>query len=162
MSKGTTNATLTFDKVYPVGSIYMSVNNTSPASLFGGTWEQLKDRFLLGCGDTYSNGATGGEASHVLTEEEMPSHEHELSLGTGTFSAGVPSGYRGPTGIVSGSGRSASVGGSGGDGYNYTVTPTGSASATGGGRHTTICPRTSQSICGRERPESHPFKGVVM
>lgn len=50
--------------VYPVGSIYMSVNNTNPATLFGGTWAQLKDRFLLGAGDTYSNGATGGNATH--------------------------------------------------------------------------------------------------
>ena len=49
--------------VYPIGSIYMSVNSTSPATLFGGTWEQLKDRFLLGAGDTYSNGATGGATS---------------------------------------------------------------------------------------------------
>ena len=49
---------------YPVNSIYTSVSNTSPASLFGGTWQQLKDRFLLGAGDTYTNGATGGEATH--------------------------------------------------------------------------------------------------
>ena len=48
--------------IYPVGSIYMSVNATSPASLFGGTWEQLKDRFLLAAGDTYAAGSTGGEA----------------------------------------------------------------------------------------------------
>ena len=64
------------DIVYPVGSIYMSVNSTSPASLFGGTWSQLKDRFLLACGDTYSNGATGGEATHKLTVAEMPAHTH--------------------------------------------------------------------------------------
>lgn len=63
---------------YPVGSIYMSVNSTSPASLFGGTWEQLKDRFLLGAGDTYANGATGGEASHTLTVGEMPAHNHNI------------------------------------------------------------------------------------
>lgn len=61
---------------YPVGSIYMSINNTSPATLFGGTWEQLKDRFLLSAGDTYSAGSTGGEASHQLTVQEMPSHNH--------------------------------------------------------------------------------------
>lgn len=61
---------------YPVGSIYMSINSTSPATLFGGTWEQLKDRFLLAAGDTYSAGATGGEASHQLTVNEMPSHNH--------------------------------------------------------------------------------------
>lgn len=58
--------------VYPVGSIYMSVSETSPASLFGGTWEQLKDRFLLGAGDSYAAGTTGGEATHTLTKEELP------------------------------------------------------------------------------------------
>lgn len=64
--------------VYPVGSIYMSVNSTSPASFIGGTWVRLKDRFLLGAGDTYSNGATGGEATHTLTIDEMPSHSHNV------------------------------------------------------------------------------------
>ena len=68
------------EQTYPVGAIYVSVNNTSPASLFGGTWEQLKDRFLLGAGDTYSNGATGGEATHVLTTDEMPSHRHDFYI----------------------------------------------------------------------------------
>lgn len=65
------------DLVYPVGSIYMSVNDVNPANLFGGTWEQIKDRFLLAKGDTYAtNGATGGEASHTLNINEMPSHNH--------------------------------------------------------------------------------------
>ena len=50
--------------VYPVGSIYMSVSSTSPASLFGGTWEQLKDRFLLGAGDSHAAGGTGGANTH--------------------------------------------------------------------------------------------------
>lgn len=66
--------------VYPVGSIYMSVNATSPATLFGGTWSQLKDRFLLGAGDSYSNGATGGEATHKLTIDEIPSHNHQRDI----------------------------------------------------------------------------------
>lgn len=62
--------------IYPVGSIYMSVDSTSPNTLFGGTWERLKDRFLLAAGDTYSAGSTGGEAYHTLTVNEMPSHNH--------------------------------------------------------------------------------------
>lgn len=66
--------------IYPVGSIYMNVSNVNPATLFGGTWEQLKDRFLLGAGDTYSAGATGGEAQHTLTINEMPSHNHNFAL----------------------------------------------------------------------------------
>ena len=53
------------NELYPVGSIYMSTTNTSPASMFGGTWEQIKDKFLLSAGDTYSAGATGGEATHT-------------------------------------------------------------------------------------------------
>lgn len=69
--------------VYPVGSIYMSVNTTNPATLFGGTWVQLKDRFLLGAGDSYNNGATGGEATHTLTTDEMPSHNHAYEDTTG-------------------------------------------------------------------------------
>lgn len=86
--------------VYPVGSIYINVNDVNPATLFGGTWQQIKDKFLLACGDTYDNGATGGAASksytpagtvgsHVLTIEEMPKHshsyeDHEISSTTGT------------------------------------------------------------------------------
>ena len=66
---------------YPVGSIYLSVNNTNPGTIFGGTWEQIKDRFLLACGNTYSNGSTGGESTHKLTVDEMPSHSHGFERG---------------------------------------------------------------------------------
>lgn len=52
------------NKFFPVGSIYMSVDSTSPASFLGGTWEQIKDRFLLGAGDTYRAGETGGNTIH--------------------------------------------------------------------------------------------------
>ena len=64
--------------VDPVGAIYLSVTDTDPAQLFGGTWERLKDRFLLGAGDTYKAGVTGGEATHTLTVDEMPSHTHQI------------------------------------------------------------------------------------
>ena len=74
--------------IYPVGSIYLSVNSTNPATLFGGTWEQIKDKFLLSAGDTYGMGQTGGEATHTLTIDEMPSHRHTIG-----FSGGSASGY---------------------------------------------------------------------
>lgn len=61
------------DKIHPVGSVYISTSNISPASLFGGTWERLKDRFLLGAGDTYAAGATGGSATHTIEDVNMPS-----------------------------------------------------------------------------------------
>ena len=67
------------ESVYPVGSIYLSINGVNPANLFGfGTWEQIKDRFLLAAGDTYQAGSIGGEAEHTLTELEMPAHDHEF------------------------------------------------------------------------------------
>ena len=82
------------DLIYPVGSIYMSVNSTNPSVLFGGTWEQIKGRFLLGTGSLESNnndhfgqvtpndinapaGEKGGEAYHKLSINEMPKHSHE-------------------------------------------------------------------------------------
>ena len=64
-------------QAYPVGSIYVSATPTSPASLFGGTWEQLKDRFLLGAGGGYAAGGTGGAATVSLSVNQMPAHYHE-------------------------------------------------------------------------------------
>lgn len=75
-----TNLNKMIDMMYPVGSIYLSVNDINPSTIFGGTWEQIKDRFLLGAGDTYSNGSTGGEATHTLSIEEMPSHAHDVNV----------------------------------------------------------------------------------
>jgi len=69
------------DKLWPVGSIYQSSSSTSPASFWGGTWERIKDRFLLAAGDTYAAGSTGGEAKHTLTTDEMPSHFHYVRIG---------------------------------------------------------------------------------
>lgn len=76
--------------VYPVGSIYLSVNNVNPGTIFGGAWEQIQDRFLLAAGSTYGGGSTGGSANHThtsaahthttaghtLTINEIPSHAH--------------------------------------------------------------------------------------
>lgn len=72
------NSMLSFNQIYPIGSIYMSINSTNPGTLFGGTWERIKDTFLLASGDTYANGTTGGEATHTLTVNEMPSHNHSF------------------------------------------------------------------------------------
>lgn len=72
-------SSLILEAVYPVGSIYMSVNNVSPATLFGGTWKAIQGKFLLGANSsTYKAGSTGGEAAHTLTESEMPSHKHSI------------------------------------------------------------------------------------
>ena len=72
------------DNIYPVGSIFISTVNTNPSIYFGGTWERIKGRFLLAADDsTYTLGATGGEATHILTIDEMPSHTHKYRLAYG-------------------------------------------------------------------------------
>ena len=77
------------DKVYPIGSIYITVNNVNPGTLFGGTWQAFgAGRTLIGAGTgtdanstqmAFSAGTTGGEYSHQLTVNEMPSHSHGIT-----------------------------------------------------------------------------------
>lgn len=63
--------------VFPIGYIYMTTDgNFNPNKTFGGTWARIKDRFLLADGDSYTNGDTGGESTHTLTVNELPSHKH--------------------------------------------------------------------------------------
>ena len=65
--------------MYPVGSIYQTTSSAfNPAAAWGGTWERIKDRFLLAAGTAYAGGSTGGEATHKLTAQEMPSHTHTM------------------------------------------------------------------------------------
>lgn len=78
VQNGETKKISAVNLIYPVGSIYMSVNSTNPESLFGGTWEAIGGRFLLGADTTYSAGSTGGEETHTLTINEMPSHSHGI------------------------------------------------------------------------------------
>lgn len=61
---------------HPVGSLYWSSSPTDPATLFGGTWTRIKDRFVLAAGDTYANGTMGGSATVKLTESNLPAHTH--------------------------------------------------------------------------------------
>lgn len=67
-----------WNAIYPIGSIYLSVNDVSPSVVFGGTWEKISDRFLLGSGEK-KNGMTGGEEYHALSVDEIPSHLHSVS-----------------------------------------------------------------------------------
>lgn len=75
-------ASLVLNAVYPIGSVYMSLNSVNPGDLFGGSWEQIQDCFLLASGNIYEAGSTGGEASHTLTVDELPSHNHSASANT--------------------------------------------------------------------------------
>lgn len=83
------------DKVYPVGSVYMSLSPTSPAALFGGIWAAIYDRFLVGAGSGYGVGTTGGAASVALTTAHMPVHAHAVYFGYdfATVAAGTSYSY---------------------------------------------------------------------
>lgn len=81
---------VSISSVYPIGSIYMSVSSTDPSTLFGGSWEQIQDRFLLASGNSYGAGSTGGSADAVNvnhTHDTTPhnhvqdSHTHGTNLG---------------------------------------------------------------------------------
>ena len=72
-----------FDLIYPVGAVYISMNNTSPATLFGGSWTKVEGKFLLGTSSAYPSGSSGGEETHTLTVNELPSHNHNYYLQRG-------------------------------------------------------------------------------
>lgn len=80
-------------KIYPIGSIYMSVNSISPATLFGGSWERITGKFLLSATDNGNSGAsqaagnTGGSDSVTLTNSQMPYHRHSIPALSGTASS---------------------------------------------------------------------------
>lgn len=124
--------------IYPIGSIYMSINNVSPSVLFGGEWEQIKDRFLLSAGDDYTAGDIGGEATHTLTVDEMPSHNHNYG----------ESGYNALTTNATAAFQSGDMGSQSGTGRHYPFTTTGAQyirstntnSAGGGQAHNNMPP----------------------
>lgn len=104
----TAGTNFVLDNVYPIGSIYMNVNSTNPGTLFGGTWEQIQGKFLLGMSSSYPAGSQGGEASHTLTTAEMPSHGHNPANEPGYFGFITNSKKAfevGDMGVQSGSGR---------------------------------------------------------
>lgn len=79
------------DLIYPVGSYYWNSNSTSPATLFGvGTWTQITNQFVFAAGGDYASGDTGGEATHTLTIQEMPSHDHRCIMDESFFAYGGP------------------------------------------------------------------------
>ena len=125
------------DTIYPVGSIYITLNQTSPSKLFPGTyWKQIKNRFLLSASSTYSASSVGGEATHVLTSNEMPVHNHDglyysyidtensVTLNSGTVSYHIPWGSSSYTGDYGpGTGNAELVTGEAGGGAAHNNMP---------------------------------------
>ena len=87
-----------FDKTYPVGSIYISTSGTNPSTIYGGTWERYgQGKTLVGLNESETEFSTvnkiGGEKTHTLTVNEMPSHNHDFRYSTDNavtfYNAGV-------------------------------------------------------------------------
>lgn len=92
-----------FDLIYPVGSIYISVNSTNPQVLFGGTWEQIQGKFLLGMSSSYPVGSTGGSKDAVVVAH---THNPANEAGYYGFITNSPKAFTvGDMGSQSGSGR---------------------------------------------------------
>lgn len=135
------------DIIYPVGSIYQSMNATSPASSIGGTWTQLKT-FLYGS-TTAKN--TGGEATHTLSLNEMPAHSHNGSTGGAgkhnhNVDARIIAWYgQGGGNVLQGSGNYfGSVGSFGGQSTSEVGNHTHTIASNGGGKaHNNLPPYTT-------------------
>ena len=96
------------DLIYPVGSIYISMNSTNPSTLFGGTWEAFgQGRVLIGVGTgndgstslSFPAGFTGGEYKHYLAKSEIPSHSHSFSGATAANSRSHTHSYTKAAGV---------------------------------------------------------------
>ena len=99
ITNNTTSSNM-FLKVYPVGSIYISTSSENPGNIYGGTWEEYgKGRTLVGVDSNDSDFSTveklGGEKTHTLTIDEMPSHNHveRMFLDQSGYSSVKPAGY---------------------------------------------------------------------
>lgn len=140
-----------WELIYPMGSLYLSAVDTDPGVLFGGTWERIRDRFLLAAGTAYGAGTTGGEAVHTLAESELPTHAHDPANQAGYYGFITNSQKAftvGDMGVQSGSGRY----------YPYASAPLISAAipkraAWVAGRPTTICRRIWRCTSGNGRHE---------
>ena len=71
-------------RAYPIGSIYIAYEHTSPASRFGGTWTRITEAFLWATSSGGTIGQTGGESTHTLTASEIPSHSHTVAVANTT------------------------------------------------------------------------------
>ena len=76
------------DFFYPVGTIYTTEDkNFNPSTRWGGTWELIKDRMIIGAGNSYAVKSTGGSSTHshttsphALSGNEMPKHDHPMNM----------------------------------------------------------------------------------
>ena len=78
-TSSTVKVTSIVDLIYPIGSLYWSSKSTNPSDLFGGTWVQIKDKFILAKGDSDTVNATGGHKTKSISVANLPSHNHSFT-----------------------------------------------------------------------------------
>lgn len=76
-----------FSGLHKVGDIICTTNSTNPSTYYGGTWEQITNKFLIGASSTYGAGKTGGSDGVTLTSAHIPAHTHGLNGHTHSFGA---------------------------------------------------------------------------
>ena len=160
--------------MHPVGSYYISDKADNPSTFIGGTWELLKDVMLIGAGNKYTAGSTGGNDTHSLTKDEMPSHNHGSAGGhthnrgsmniTGDFYIGK-AGYYGNGSYANGAfdwkikdfGNSSQETANGGTAISFNASKswTGETSSNGSHTHTTEGSSKAFSIL-------NPYKAVYI
>lgn len=89
--------------MYPVGSIYMSVNDVNPSALFGGTWEKIQDSFLVATGSYFNLGQSGGSKDAVVVSHTHTQAAHKHDYGYKLW--GTKSGSTEPGAQINGSGK---------------------------------------------------------
>ena len=155
------------DAIYPVGSIYMNVNNANPELLFGGTWQQIEDTFLLASGSTYAAGDTGGSADAIVVKHNHTQNPHNHTQHGHTHTPGSGRSFMtAPTGSGWNEIAGSNISGSGyhyvatQDKSNYNVYVAGSGSATATNKSQTATNKEAgESGTGKNMP---PYLAVYM
>lgn len=152
--------TAILNAVYPVGSIYVAVNSTDPGTLFGGTWEQIEDRFLLAAGSSYAAGTQGGSANAIV-----PYHNHTTETGGAfTFTVRAIGRANGAYQVIGNSGVTDAVSGAS---QRYVTSNDGTTTGTevqdrivhSGHKHTVNYAGTSGNTAGANMP---PYLAVYV
>ena len=162
------NTGLTLNDIYPIGSIYMSVSETNPSTLFGGVWEQIQGRFLLGCGNNgdgnnYAVNNVGGEANHQLDVNEIPSHAHYVNLTTSSNGVHNHNLRRDMVGNEFGIGGGSSVGNSlNGTWTNTSIWPNSIGAASAGNHNHTVVGNTNANGGGAAHNNMPPYLCVYI
>ena len=107
VSGAVTAASFTGNGTIPVGGIIMWSGSAIPAgwalcngqTLYGQTTPNLTDKFVVGSGNSYAIGNTGGASSITLSTSQIPAHTHSYGFAQGSSGA-IGSGFAGISGVA--------------------------------------------------------------